>query len=231
MYLFPGMLFSHLTYFDAEVLEVGRARVRCAADDDRRLVRTLDPRLDGIEAEIRVDRCCVEAQIVEKSLHVGARRVLDIAALRIGERDDVRWNGGQRLSERCVAALRAERLVERDVRLVRADEVARRFDDRDVERGDVIGAIAIGHQRRVRVQPDAQQAPALLPRRLKLVSKSRRAGALICCGSRDFGRALLVDRFAASSASRLQSGAPRRERCFVATAKVQHAAALRARVS
>ena len=116
-----------------QVLEVARPRIRGAAEDEDALSSRSRNGSSGVAAEIRVDGDGVEAEVVEEGAGVGFRRVADVAALAVADDGDVARDGRERFAQDAVALL-AQRLIEGEVRLVGADEVARRVDDGAIER-------------------------------------------------------------------------------------------------
>ena len=93
---------------DAQVLELGRARVRRPAQDVGEAVGALEERLDGVAPEVRVDRDRVGAQASNERDRLARGRRADVAPLRVGDDRHVgRDRGADALERRQPADPRA----------------------------------------------------------------------------------------------------------------------------
>ncbi len=119
----------------AQILELARAGVGRAAEDNDALVGSREERLECFGSEVRMHGDGVRLQEVEGCIHVPGVRITDVRSLGIQDHQHVRRDGVD-VRDRALErnhAFATVCFIERRVRLVCADEVICRLDDSPVE--------------------------------------------------------------------------------------------------
>ena len=128
---------------------------------------------DAVGAQIGAGRDRVGAEQFKRRRGVGARGVRDVATLGVEHDHRVRSELADQLdgpSQRIPAQLTGG-LVERGLRLERADELARRLDHAAIEAEQLVSSRALG----LRIEPDAEQRVGCVYRVSKPIRKPHNA--------------------------------------------------------
>ena len=124
-----GDVLEQLLAAHVQILKILRARIARAAKNDDALVAVLEERLDRIAAEIRIHRHRIRVVALERLVRVLLGRAADVAALRIQDHDRIRAGRLDVVDGVLELILRRVRRVVRELRLVRAHQIARGIDD------------------------------------------------------------------------------------------------------
>ena len=136
-------------------LNLWRAGVGSVAQDEDSMTQMIDKGLNGVSAQVRVHRHGICFPYVEGRMGVCCGSGPDVASLGVQDHGDTCWDTLDRFLQ-AAKSFYAQCLVEGVVRLIGADQIRGRFDDRGVEGEDIV--IGCWDAIRIRVQPHTEQA-------------------------------------------------------------------------